>query len=71
VQIEEALDGHGLSRAPMQLPAGIVFPFRFRRILGRRALISGHGPQNPDGSIAQPLEGRTRLSWSKAMLALA
>jgi enamine deaminase RidA (YjgF/YER057c/UK114 family) len=41
--------------APIQLPPGIVFPFRFVRILGHRALISGHGPQNPDGSIAQPL----------------
>jgi len=55
-QIEERLMAMGLSLpAPMQLPAGIVFPFRFVRILGRRALISGHGPQNPDGSIAQPL----------------
>ena len=40
---------------PIQLPPGIVFPFQFVRIVGRRALISGHGPQNPDGSIAQPL----------------
>jgi enamine deaminase RidA (YjgF/YER057c/UK114 family) len=55
-QIEERLMAMGLSLpAPMQLPAGIIFPFRFVRILGRRALISGHGPQNPDGSIAQPL----------------
>jgi enamine deaminase RidA (YjgF/YER057c/UK114 family) len=41
--------------APIQLPPGVVFPFQFVRILGRRGLISGHGPQNPDGSIAQPL----------------
>jgi hypothetical protein len=55
-QIEERLKAMGLSLpAPMQLPAGIIFPFRFVRVLGRRALISGHGPQNPDGSIAQPL----------------
>jgi hypothetical protein len=32
-----------------------VFPFQFVRIVGRRALISGHGPQEPDGSIARPL----------------
>jgi hypothetical protein len=25
------------------------------RIVGSRALISGHGPQNPDGSFAHPL----------------
>ena len=41
--------------APIQPPSGVVFPFRFVRILGHRALISGHGPQNSDGSIAQPL----------------
>ncbi len=29
--------------------------FRTVRILGSRALISGHGPQNPDGSVATPL----------------
>ena len=36
---------------PLQAPDGMVFPFQFVRIVGRRALISGHGPQNPDGSI--------------------
>src|SRR5882672_4413584 len=55
-QIEERLKAMGVFLpAPIQLPPGIVFPFRFVRILGHRALISGHGPQNPDGSIAQPL----------------
>jgi enamine deaminase RidA (YjgF/YER057c/UK114 family) len=24
-------------------------------VVGRRVIISGHGPQNPDGSLAQPL----------------
>ena len=41
--------------APVQAPAGVVLPFRFVRIIGRRAFIAGHGPQNADGSIAQPL----------------
>jgi enamine deaminase RidA (YjgF/YER057c/UK114 family) len=55
-RIEERLKAMGLSLpAPIQLPPGIVFPFQFVRILGRRGLISGHGPQNPDGSIAHPL----------------
>jgi hypothetical protein len=36
-------------------PPGIVLPFQFVRIVGRRALIAGHGPQNPDGTLAQPL----------------
>jgi enamine deaminase RidA (YjgF/YER057c/UK114 family) len=40
---------------PMVPPSGVVLPFRFVRIVGNRALISGHGPQNPDGSIATPL----------------
>lgn len=40
---------------PPQPPPGIVLPFRFVRILGNRVLISGHGPQNPDGSFAEPL----------------
>ena len=39
---------------PTQPPSGVVLPFRFVRIVGQRALISGHGPQNPDGSFAEP-----------------
>lgn len=30
-------------------------PFAWVRVRGNRAYISGHGPQNPDGSIAHPL----------------
>ena len=41
--------------APIQLPPGVKFPFQFVRIAGARAFVSGHGPQNADGSIAQPL----------------
>jgi hypothetical protein len=40
---------------PPQPPAGVVLPFQFVHVVGRRALISGHGPQNPDGSFALPL----------------
>lgn len=40
---------------PIKLPPGVVLPFQFVRIIGKRAIISGHGPQNPDGSIAAPL----------------
>jgi enamine deaminase RidA (YjgF/YER057c/UK114 family) len=36
-------------------PPGLVLPFEFVRISGDRALISGHPPSNPDGSIAGPL----------------
>lgn len=41
--------------APMKPPPGLVLPFSMVRIVGTRALISGHGPQNLDGSFAQPL----------------
>jgi hypothetical protein len=41
--------------APLQLPPGAVLPFPFVRIIGNRALISGHGPTNHDGSVARPL----------------
>jgi len=32
-----------------------VLPFPWVRIVGTRALISGHGPTDADGSLAQPL----------------
>jgi enamine deaminase RidA (YjgF/YER057c/UK114 family) len=37
----------------MVVPAGVVLPFEFARICGKRVLISGHGPQNPDGSLIE------------------
>ncbi len=40
---------------PLQMPPGAVLPFPWVRIVGKRALISGHGPTNQDGSLAQPL----------------
>jgi hypothetical protein len=55
-RIEERLAALGLVLpAPIKPPAGVVLPFQFVRVVGTRALISGHGPQNPDGSIAEPL----------------
>ncbi len=41
--------------APMKLPPGMVLPFPWVRVVGTRALISGHGPTNQDGSLALPL----------------
>ena len=41
--------------APLQLPPGVVLPFPYVRVIGNRALISGHGPTNVDGAIAHPL----------------
>ena len=54
--IEQRLKDLGLVLpAPLQLPPGVTLPFPWVRIVGRRALISGHGPTNADGSLAQPL----------------
>ncbi len=39
---------------PTRPPPGVVLPFQFVRLVGTRALISGHGPQNADGSFAEP-----------------
>ena len=41
--------------APLQVPPGVKLPFQLVRVAGTRAFVSGHGPQNADGSIAQPL----------------
>jgi hypothetical protein len=54
--VEAKLRSLGLALPPpLKAPPGVVLPFQFVRVLGRRALISGHGPQAPDGSIAQPI----------------
>ena len=55
-RIEARLAERGLVLPPpVQVPAGVMLPFRFVRIAGTRAFVAGHGPQNPDGSIAHPL----------------
>jgi enamine deaminase RidA (YjgF/YER057c/UK114 family) len=40
---------------PLEPPPGVQLPFEFVRIAGKRVIISGHGPQGPDGAIAKPL----------------
>lgn len=54
-RIEARLAELGLSLPPaVKAPPGVVLPFRFVRVLGNRALISGHSPQAADGSVAGP-----------------
>lgn len=49
---------------PLQLPPEVVLPFPWVRIVGSRALISGHGPTNADGSLATPF-GKVGLEVSE------
>ena len=55
MHIESRLAAMGLSLPPpVQPPPGVELPFSFVRIHAGIAYISGHGPQNPDGSLAGP-----------------
>jgi enamine deaminase RidA (YjgF/YER057c/UK114 family) len=55
-KVEDRLHALGLVLPPApRPPEGVVLPFQFVHVVGRRVLISGHGPQSPDGSFAQPL----------------
>ena len=55
-RIEQRLAALGLVLPPpVKPPPGVVLPFKPVRLIGRRALVSGHGPQNDDGSIGGPL----------------
>ncbi len=54
-KIEVRLAEMGLTLPPpIKVPAGLRLPFRFVRVAGRRALVSGHSPQAADGSVAGP-----------------
>src|SRR6202043_3156541 len=54
--IEDRLRSLGFTLPPpTRPPPGVVLPFQFVRVVGNRALISGHGPQASDGSFAEPL----------------
>jgi enamine deaminase RidA (YjgF/YER057c/UK114 family) len=55
MHIESKLEALGLTLPePLKAPAGMRLPFASVRIRGNRAYISGHGPQNPDGTMAGP-----------------
>ncbi|WHZ10364.1 MAG: RidA family protein [Burkholderiaceae bacterium] len=41
--------------APLQLPPGAALPFPWVHVVGRRVLISGHGPTDEHGALARPL----------------
>lgn len=53
MQIEAKLKELGLVLPePLKFPQGMQLPFDWVRVRGNRAYISGHGPLNPDGSLA-------------------
>lgn len=55
-QIDDRLTGLGIELPPeVVLPPGVVLPFAFVNVRGDRAIISGHGPQASDGTVAEPL----------------
>ena len=41
--------------APLKLPPGVTLPFPWVRVVGTRAIISGHGPTDADGNLTEPL----------------
>jgi len=40
---------------PLKLPPGVTMPFPWVRVVGTRALVSGHGPTDAYGNLAGPL----------------
>ncbi|TXS91549.1 RidA family protein [Parahaliea aestuarii] len=53
--IDQRLSDMGLQLpAPLVLPEGVRLPFRMVNVRGDRAFVSGHGPQNVDGTLAGP-----------------
>ncbi|HEY7124686.1 MAG TPA: RidA family protein [Ktedonobacterales bacterium] len=56
MKIEAKLQELGLALPePMKAPPGAKLPFAPVRVRGNRAYISGAGPLNPDGTLAEPL----------------
>jgi enamine deaminase RidA (YjgF/YER057c/UK114 family) len=54
-KVEEKLKALNLSLPePLKSSPDMKIPPSWIRVRGNRAFISGHGPQNPDGSIAGP-----------------
>src|SRR5919202_282087 len=55
MKVESELEKLGLVLPePPKVPSGLRLPFAWVRVHGDRAYVSGHGPQNPDGSISGP-----------------
>lgn len=58
MQIERRLEELGLILPrPAVVPAGVQIPFRWVRVSGGRAYVSGHVPLEAEGTLAKPLGG--------------
>ncbi len=56
LKVETKLEKLGLVLPePLKTPPGVKLPIPWVKVSGNRAYVSGHCPQNPDGSIAHPL----------------
>ena len=54
--IEQRLRDLGIALpAPLKTAPAVTLPFPWVRVVGQRAIFSGHAPTNEDGSIAHPL----------------
>ena len=55
-KVEQKLEQMGLYLPPpLVVPAGLTLPFQPVIVRGNRVYISGHAPQEPDGTISKPL----------------
>ena len=55
-RVETRLSELGLALpAPLALPPAVVLPFPWVRVVGTRAIISGHGPTDASGRLLAPL----------------
>ena len=55
---------------PLKLPPGLTLPFPWVRVVGSRALISGHAPTTAEGALAEPLgKVGTEVSEEQAYIA--
>jgi enamine deaminase RidA (YjgF/YER057c/UK114 family) len=64
--IQQRLRQLGLALPPaLRVPEGVTLPFAPVLVVGSRVLVSGHGPQNSDGSLTG-LCGRVGLDLDEA-----
>jgi enamine deaminase RidA (YjgF/YER057c/UK114 family) len=59
MRVEERIHDKGFKLpGPLKLPPGNKLSFDWVRVRGNHAYVSGHAPQNPDGTLAYPSGGK-------------